>query len=538
VSTLYIGKAGEERVEIKTDVLTTHAVCLGTTGSGKTGLGIALIEELARKGVPGIVIDPKGDMTNLKLIFEKMTAKRFAPWIGENEDAAKVCRAWKRGLAKDGLSDAASEILAGSKIRLLTPGDTEMAPMRFVAPAVRAPADPADFAKVVQDYAKRLLEFAGVPWDDGESPEAMLVVELMLEHWVGMEEHWATEDPDKPGRTRPERVDPITVETILYLIQSTHLGLDLKIGSVPVDTACPPRLRVALARRLNAAYKGQSKATWFHGFPLDIDAMLRQDAIAGERPGPAITVLSLAHLPEEARMFVVASVLDALVAWVRRQSGSSKLKAFLYMDEVAGYFPPVAMPRSKPHMLTLLKQARSAGLGIVLATQNPVDIDYKGLSNIGTWLVGRLGTSRDRARIMAAVESEDSAEAEALVASLKPREFVLCGSRHDEPVAFRSRHAVSFLAGPPSRDALSGIVDRPPPPREIEDEFPGEYWPDDALEDDGLYSDWPRQPWPPPPPDEQGVLEHWLRNPPPRLKWSLLVLLMVVVALVVFGCCL
>src|SRR5690606_12386603 len=143
------------------------------------------------------------------------------------------------------------------------------------------------------------------------------------------------------------------------------------------------------------------------------------------------------------------------------------LRAILYMDEIFGYFPPVANPPSKRPLLTLLKQARAFGLGIVLATQNPVDLDYKGLTNAGTWFLGRLQSERDKLRVLEGLEgassasggSFDRARFDALLSGLGKRVFLMHNVNDAEPTLFRTRFALSYLRGPLSRTDVKRLMD-------------------------------------------------------------------------------
>src|SRR3990172_8052895 len=168
-----------------------------------------------------------------------------------------------------------------------------------------------------------------------------------------------------------------------------------KIGVVDLESFYPAAERTKLSMRLNNLLASPTFASWLEGEPLDVAEMLYTPA--GK---PRLAIVSIAHLDDAQRMFLVTILLNEGLAWIRTQPGTSSLRAILYMDEVFGFFPPSANPPSKTPMLTLLKQARAYGLGVVLATQNPVDLDYKGLGNAGTWFLGRLQTERDKLRVL------------------------------------------------------------------------------------------------------------------------------------------
>ncbi|MCA9086899.1 MAG: ATP-binding protein, partial [Planctomycetaceae bacterium] len=201
-----------------------------------------------------------------------------------------------------------------------------------------------------------------------------------------------------------------------------------RIGVIGLENFYPQADRFQLAMLLNNLLASPGFSSWMEGESLDIQKMLYSPD--GK---PRFTILSIAHLSEAERMFFVTIFLNEVVSWMRAQSGTSSLRAILYMDEVFGYFPPTANPPSKTPMLTLLKQARAFGLGVVLATQNPVDLDYKGLSNAGTWFIGRLQTERDKARVLDGLEGASAAaghafdrrQMEVILSGLGSRVFLL-----------------------------------------------------------------------------------------------------------------
>jgi hypothetical protein len=195
------------------------------------------------------------------------------------------------------------------------------------------------------------------------------------------------------------------------------------------------------------------------GEPLDISRLLYTS-----EGKPRISILSVAHLSDAERMFFVTILLNEVVSWMRSQPGTGSLRAILYMDEIFGYFPPTANPPSKTPMLTLLKQARAYGLGVVLATQNPVDLDYKGLANTGTWFIGRLQTERDKGRLLDGLESAaagarfDRRQVERVLSSLDSRVFFMNNVHEDAPVLFHTRWALSYLRGPLTRTQIKTLM--------------------------------------------------------------------------------
>lgn len=460
----YLGRpvdasTGEDRPEpllYDSKDLTTHAVLLGMTGSGKTGLAIALLEEALIDGIPVIAIDPKGDLGNLLLTFPRLEAADFRPWIdeaaatraGETPDAfaARQAKLWREGLAAWGQGpERIARLEAAAERVLYTPGSRAGRPLSvlrsFDAPPPAVLEDDEALRERIQASVSGLLGLVGVTADPLQSREHILLSTLVERAWR------AGRNLDLPG-----------------LIQQVQRPPVERVGVFDVETFFPSQDRMGLAMRLNNLLASPGFAAWLEGEPLDIGHLLR--APDGR---PRLSIISIAHLSDAERMFVVTLVLGQLVAWMRTQSGSASLRALLYMDEVFGFFPPSANPPSKPPMLTLLKQARAFGLGCVLATQNPVDLDYKGLSNCGTWLLGRLQTERDKARVIDGLESAAAGAAalgrdalERTLSSLDSRVFLMNNVHEDEPVLLRSRWALSYLAGPLSRAQIQRLCETEP----------------------------------------------------------------------------
>ena len=419
--------------------LTTHAVCVGMTGSGKTGLCISLLEEAAIDGIPGIAIDPKGDIGNLLLAFPELQPADFAPWVDPGEAARKnltpeayaaaTAETWRKGLAdwqQDG--ERVRRFKEAADVAIYTPGSTSGRPLSVLrslsAPSPELCNDPAALAERVSSTIASLLALVGIDADPVQSREHILMSAIVQASW-------------SEGRS-------LDLPALIQGIQKP--GFD-KIGVFDLETFYPAKERLQLAMRLNNLLASPGFATWMEGEPLDVQSLLYTPS-----GRPRITIVSIAHLNDAERMFVVTLLLGEVVAWMRRQSGTSSLRALLYMDEIFGYFPPTAMPPSKQPLLTLMKQARAFGLGVVLATQNPVDLDYKGLSNAGTWFIGRLQTERDKARLIEGLLSSsggaDKQELERLLANLGSRVFLMRNVHDDAPVLFRTRWALSYLRGP------------------------------------------------------------------------------------------
>ncbi len=443
------GKALETPVLYDSRDLVTHAVCLGMTGSGKTGLCLSLIEEAAIDGVPVIAIDPKGDLGNLLLTFPSLAAEEFRPWIDEDEarragmssDAYAAAQAdtWRKGLAEWGQDGARIERLrASAEFAIYTPGSRAGLPVSllqsFSAPPAALRDDGELLAERASSTATSLLSLAGVDAPP-RSREHTLVTSVLLTAW-------------KDGRDL----------ALASLIQQVQTPPFQKVGVVDLDAFFPPRERFDLAMRFNAVLAAPGFEQWFEGEALDPARLLYT---ADGRP--RVAVFSIAHLGEAERMFFVSLLLNQLLGWMRGLTGTSSLRAVLYMDEIAGYFPPVANPPSKGPLLTLLKQGRAFGLGVVLATQNPVDLDYKGLSNIGTWFLGRLQTERDKARVLdglegAAAGSVDRNEVDRLLSALQKRVFLLHNVHEQGLVTFQTRWTMSYLRGPLLRDQIRSLM--------------------------------------------------------------------------------
>ncbi|HEY7754315.1 MAG TPA: DUF87 domain-containing protein [Steroidobacteraceae bacterium] len=419
--------------------LTTHAVCVGMTGSGKTGLCLSLLEEAALDGIPALVIDPKGDIPNLMLSFPELTPGEFEPWIDAAEAsrkgttraelAAKTAGTWKKGLAEWGQDGARIRKFRESvDVAIYTPGSTAGLPLSvlrsFAPPA--AGADPAATRDRISATVAGLLGLVGIAADPLRSREHILLSAIVDAAWA--------------------RGHALDLAGLIGAIQKPPFD---KVGVFDLETFYPAKERLELAMAINNLLASPGFGVWLEGEPLDIQRLLFTP-----EGKPRISIVSIAHLTDAERMFVVTLIANELVAWMRQQPGTSALRAIFYMDEIFGYFPPTAMPPSKLPMLTLMKQARAFGLGVVLATQNPVDLDYKGLSNAGTWFIGRLQTERDQQRVIdglasaLAGQSFDRATLEKLMAGIAPRVFLMRNVHDDVPLLFRTRWAMSWLRGP------------------------------------------------------------------------------------------
>ena len=425
--------------------LVTHAVCVGMTGSGKTGLCLSLIEEAAIDGVPVIAIDPKGDLGNLLLTFPQLSASEFRPWIDEDEArragvtpdafAASEAEKWKKGLTDWGEDGARIERLrSAAEFAIYTPGSSAGLPVSilssFAAPPAGARTDAEALAERAGTTAVSVLALAGIDAPP-RSREHTLIASLLTTAWG------AGQNLDLPS--------------MIQQVQSPPFN---KVGVLDLEAFFPAKERFELAMRLNGLLAAPGFAQWMEGAPLEPSTLFYN-----AQGKPRVAIFSIAHLGDAERMFFVSLLLNNVVSWMRRQSGTASLRAILYMDEIMGYFPPVANPPSKQPLLTILKQGRAFGIGVLLATQNPVDLDYKGLANTGTWFLGRLQTDRDKQRVLdglegAAAGSIDRAEADRLLSSLGKRVFLLHNVHDDAPLLFQTRWTMSYLRGPMSREQI------------------------------------------------------------------------------------
>jgi hypothetical protein len=443
-------KPTDELVLYDAKDLTTHGVIIGMTGSGKTGLGIGLLEEAALDRIPVIAIDPKGDLGNILLTFPNLAGSDFEPWVNRQEAearglspsayAAQQAEAWKQGLAEWGQDGARiGRLRDGADFALYTPGSTAGTPISVLRSFALPPAAIRDdrdlFRERIQTTATSILALLGVDADPITSREHILIANVLQRAWT--EGH----DLDLP-----------------QLISQIQAPPFQKIGVMDLDQVFPAKDRMALAMQLNNLLAAPGFEAWMEGVPLDASQLF-----FGPMGKPRVSVISIAHLGDAERMFFVAMLLNEIIGWMRQQPGTGTLRALLYMDEIFGYMPPVQNPPSKQLFLTLLKQARAFGLGVVVATQNPVDLDYKALSNAGTWFIGRLQTERDKARVMEGLEGAsgqgfDRAAIDALIAGLGKRVFLLHSVHEDAPVVFQTRWAMSYLSGPFTREQVRRLA--------------------------------------------------------------------------------
>ena len=419
--------------------LVTHAVCVGMTGSGKTGLCISLIEEAAIDGVPAILIDPKGDLTNLCLTFPNLAGNDFLPWINLDdaqqkgmtpEDYAnKQAGTWKNGLASWGEDGARIQRLRdAADVLIYTPGSNAGMPISILKSFAAPPPAILEDDELLQDRISTtvtsLLGLVGIEADPVQSREHILLSTIFNSAW-------------RQGQD-------LDLAQIIQQVQKPPVS---KIGVLDLESFYPSKDRFALVLALNNLLASPSFNTWLQGTPLDISQILYTPT--GK---PRIAIFSISHLSDPERMFFVSLLMNQVLGWMRSQSGTTSLRAIVYMDEIFGFLPPTQNPPSKLPMLTLLKQARAFGVGMVLATQNPVDLDYKALSNAGTWFIGRLQTERDKARLLDGLDSAAASsgtqfnrqQIEGILSRLGNRVFLMNNTHEDQPEIFQSRWALSY----------------------------------------------------------------------------------------------
>ncbi len=429
--------------------LTTHMVITGMTGSGKTGMGIILLEEAALKGIPAILIDPKGDLTNHLLHFPEFLPTDFAPWVDADaakregqtvEQAAEAAAAsWKKGTERSGIDRARMEKLAKSvDYAIYTPGSNSAIPVSILsslkAPIIDWEENKEMLRESISSTVTALLELVGFKnIDPVRSREHILMSNIFENAWSNGED--------------------LDLEKLILQVQNPPFE---KLGVFAVSKFYPEKDRFDLAMLLNNFIAAPSFESWLEGQPLDIQSLLYSPD--GK---PKHSVFYLAHLADAERMFFVTLLYSAVETWMRTQSGTSDLRALIYFDEIVGYLPPVSNPPSKPIILRMLKQARAFGVGLVLSTQNPIDLDYKALSNAGTWLIGKLQTDQDKQRLLDGLTNVsgtfDRSFFDNTISALGKRVFLLHNVHSKGPEIFTTRWAMNYLPGPITRNKLEDL---------------------------------------------------------------------------------
>jgi DNA helicase HerA-like ATPase len=487
MAALFLGHApgGDARVELKPSRLTTHGVVVGMTGSGKTGLSLVLLEELVAQGVPVVAIDPKGDLGNLGLVFPDFAPEDFAPWCGR-DDPAEVAARWASGVERAGLGrEDVARLRDRMDLTVFTPGSTAGVPVDVLASLAAPPpeilSDDEALRDLVSDAISALLGLVGRAASPMKDPEHVLLSHVLESAW-------------RAG----ESLD--LAELIVRLVDPPFA----KIGVFPVDRFFDPDARMDLAVAFNGVLASPSFAVWSRGEPLDPERYFRPAApTSGSTP---VSIFSLAHLDDSERQFFVSMLLSRILAWSRRQPGTEDLRALVFFDEVAGYLPPhPKQPPSKRPLLTMMKQTRAVGVGVVLSTQNPVDMDYKALSNAGVWAIGRLNTEQDRDRLLKGI---DAPGLDGTVAGLEKRQFVLHQVGRGEPEVVGSRHAMCYLRGPLTRVEVGQLNALFGPVADVDDGPAAPAAPAASPVDDDLL---------PAPPEVEGHPSWWLD---PRVAFS------------------
>lgn len=372
-----------ETVALKSSALNTHAVIVGATGSGKTGVIIGMIEEMVRIGKPVLAVDVKGDLANLAIQPPEMREKMA--------------------------------------VRFLTPGG---------------------------DHGEAVNIFSGI-----SNPERITSTVTTLCKMIGV--------PSNPLQSKQHTFLATIIQhrlrtgkscTIIDVLNDVGDPPFEYLGFLSLEEVLPKASRGKLAAKLNNLLAAPGFQTWREGVSIDIPKLLT--APPGKTP---VVIYSVAHLVDDGeRTFAISMFLEEMVSWMRTQPGTKELTTCLLLDEMHGVMPPhPANPPTKKPLLTMLKQARAHGLGIVICSQNPMDLDYKGMSNAQTWLVGRLQTANDRARIIGGIcesTAADSRKIEASIARLHPRQFLLV--RPTGTAIFTSRDCSAELRGPLSPEEI------------------------------------------------------------------------------------
>ena len=443
-------KTSDQPLQYDPADLTTHGVVTGMTGSGKTGLCIALLEEAALQGIPAILIDPKGDLTNLLLHFPNLAPQDFQPWLdaemarraGKTVEQASTdaALAWRNGLAEWGITpERITALTNAAEFAIYTPGSDAGIPVSVLSSLAAPGLDWATNREVLTErIASTVTAILGLvgfgELDPIRSREHILLSNIFQSAW--------------------SQNKSLDLTELILQIQTPPFD---KLGAFPVDTFFPAKDRMDLALQINNILAAPTFELWRVGQPLDIASLLWSPD-----GRPRHSIFYLAHLPDDERMFFVTLLLSAVETWMRTQSGATSLRAILYMDEIFGYLPPTAVPPSKQPMLRMLKQARAFGLGLLLATQNPVDVDYKVLSNAGTWFIGKLQTDQDKQRLLDGLESAapgamDRSSMDKLISGLGKRVFIMQNVHEKNPIVFQTRWTMNFLAGPMTRTQIPAL---------------------------------------------------------------------------------
>ena len=440
----------EEKLFYEPSDLNTHCVITGMTGSGKTGLGILMLEEIALKKIPAIIIDPKGDLTNLLLHFPNMKGEDIAPWLDpeapvrEGKDlyeyADEKAEKWVKGQESWGFGPEDIAKLSDVDYTIFTPGSSLGNPINIMASFAAPESD-----IVLNEEATReeistsvtallgLIGYANV--DPLKSKEHILLSNIIEFYWT-------------MGKS----------VTLVDLINAVNDPPFETLGALSVDMIYPKKERFALALQINNFLASPTFKAWNEGPGLDIGSLIRN---ADDKP--RFNIFYLQHLSDQEKMFFVTMLYSQIESWMRNQTGTGNLRLAVYFDEMAGYVPPTANPSSKPVIMRMMKQARAYGVGLILATQNPVDIDYKGLSNAGTWFVGRLQTEQDKNRLLDGLTTTDGninrTDADKLISDLKKRSFLYMNVHEPGLKVMTTRWTMNYLSGPLTKNLIPKLKD-------------------------------------------------------------------------------
>ena len=444
-SQFYIGRESEtdEPVLLKASSLTTHGVVFGMTGSGKTGLGVNILEEAALSEIPTLILDPKGDMGNIMLNFPESTPQDLEPWMDEAkakrkgktaaELATRESAERREDLASHGITpERIARLRDNTEFKIYTPGSSAGIGINVLGSMKAPDLDWSVNAETIRDEIEGLvssiLVLAGIDSDPVSGPEHILI-SMIVETW------W------RQGKD-------LDLATLVGQIPKPPFR---KLGVFDLEMFFSAKDRMKLALQLNTLLASPSMASWLEGEPLDIESML------GGKGKTPCAIIYMAHLNETERQFVVTLLLSKLVTWMRSRPGSGELGTLVYMDECFGYVPPSAEPPSKKPILTILKQARAFGVGLVLVTQNPVDIDYKAMSNAGTWIVGRLQTENDKRRVLDGIRGglPDLSER---ISNLQKRQFLMYQAKKSTQVFLFRRHSMCYRFGPFTRAQVTDLM--------------------------------------------------------------------------------
>lgn len=456
-SKLYLGKlydasgnSTDEKMLYRPEDLNTHCVIAGMTGSGKTGLGITMLEEILLKNIPVIVIDPKGDLTNLMLHFPDLDASDFAPWIDpeaptrEGKELSVLAQEeadkWRNGLAEWGFGSKDLSDLSNVSYTLFTPGSTAGNPVNILSsfnpPENRLQQTSEDLRETISTSVTALLDLIGLSdIDPIQSREHILLSSIIEQYW----------DMNKP----------IDIVEMVHAVNDPPFA---NLGALPLEKVYPAKDRFSLAMLLNNFIASPTFQSWNIGPNLDIGPMLfTADGRA------RCNIFYLQHLSEHERMFFVTMLYSRIETWMKTQIGTGNLRLAVYFDEISGYLPATANPASRGVIIRMLKQARAFGVGLILSSQNPIDFDYKALSNAGTWMIGRLQTEQDKSRLIDGLTTNagqiNRSDANRLISTLQKRQFLYMNVHEAGLKVFTTRWALNYLAGPLTKIMIPKLLE-------------------------------------------------------------------------------